>query len=160
MFETFNSPAVQVVNQALLSLYASGRATGTVVSIGDGLSTIVPIYDGRILPDDVTRLGTIFFYDNLLSSSSNLLIFPENHSLSNLLELNSHQQTDYLNKLITERGYEHGNAFTPSQSEIVRDLKEKLCYVALDFDAEMQAATNSTTLEKCAPLLLYLCTSD
>jgi actin-related protein len=48
IFETFNTPAMYVANQAVLSLYASGLSSGMVLDSGHGVSYAVPIYEGTI----------------------------------------------------------------------------------------------------------------
>jgi len=49
--------------------------------------------------------------------------------------------TEYLQQLLTERGF----SFTTST---VRDIKEKLGHVALDFEGEMKSAAESKSLER------------
>ena len=76
LFETFNVPAAYIGTTAASALYASGRTTGVCVSSGDGITTIVPIYEGYALPHGVVRSG-----------------------------IGGRNITDHLMKLMTETGY-------------------------------------------------------
>jgi len=115
MFETFNMPAMYMAIQAVLTLYASGRTTGIVMESGDGVSYTVPIYEGHALPHAILRL-----------------------------DLGGRDLTEYLMRILTERGYPFSSRAELRAEQIARDVKEKLCYIALDFDTEMKAATRSS----------------
>lgn len=116
MFEGFEVPATYVAIQAVLSLYASGRTTGIVMDSGEGVTHVVPIYEGYALPHAIQRL-----------------------------ELAGKDLTDYLTMNLTKDGY----IFTTSaEREIVRDIKERLSYVAMDFEKELAMSKESSQLDK------------
>ena len=116
MFEKYGFQAVYVAIQAVLTLYAQGLLTGVVVDSGDGVTHIVPVYEGYSLPH-----------------------------LTRRLDVAGRAVTRYLIKLMLLRGYAFNRT---ADFETVRQIKEKLCYVAFDTQFENKLAHDTTVLVK------------
>ncbi|KAK2101904.1 hypothetical protein P7K49_019571 [Saguinus oedipus] len=119
MFETFNTPAMYVAIQAVLSLYASGCTAAIVTDSGDGITHTVPIYEGYALPHAILHL-----------------------------DLAGRDLTDYLIKILTERGY---SFTTMAEQEIMHDIKEKLAIYELP-DGQVITIGNERF---CCPEVLF-----
>lgn len=107
MFETFAVPAFYSENEAVLACYASGRNTGIMVNIGEGVTQIVPLWEGRVIQSGVKRF-----------------------------DFGGRNVTEFLSRMLTERGYMISSS---AEHESIRDMKEKLCYVAEDLNSELEA---------------------
>ena len=118
MFETFNVAGLFVLSAPLAALYAAARTTGIVVDIGYNAAHTVPIFEGKVLPHAVLRLDVAG------------------------LEL-----TTYMLTLLNKKGYSFHKE-RANDMEIVRDIKEKTGYVALDYEWELEKAASSSDLEK------------
>jgi len=116
MFEKYGFMSVYVAIQAVLTLYAQGLLTGVVVDSGDGVTHIVPVYEGYSMPH-----------------------------LTRRLDVAGRAVTRYLIKLMLLRGYAFNRT---ADFETVRQIKEKLCYVAFDTQFENKLAHDTTVLVK------------
>ncbi len=104
MFEKFDLKACYIADQVILPLYASGRTTGVVLSLGEGVSTVAPIEDGSAVPNSMSRF-----------------------------DFAGKDLTVYLQRLLMLHCLERSYAYEAiADLENVTDLKEKMCYVAFE----------------------------
>ena len=109
MSETFFVPAMYTAIQAVLALYAFGLTNGFVFDFGHSNTCTLPVYEGCGIK----------------------------HAIYRRLNLDGETLTDYLMRVLTDRGY----SFTSiADRDIARDIKEKLCYVAGDLQKESSSS--------------------
>jgi len=123
LFETFHVPELYLQTQAVLALYASGRTTGIVCDSGDGATHTVPIYEG----------------------------YPLQHAILKL-DLAGKGLNDFLQKELSKDGHLalHRTAegdIDKRDLEAVREMKEQLCHVALDYEQELVTSTSAQPTE-------------
>jgi centractin len=106
-FETFNVPALFLSIQAVLALYASGRTTGVVLDVGDGVSHTVPVYEGFAMQNAIQR--------------SNVA--------GRLVSFKLRDVTRHMELLLRKQGQ---NLISSAEFEVVRLIKEKACFVSMN----------------------------
>lgn len=117
-----------IAPQPHLSFYAMGRTSGIVLEIGDAVTQTYPVIEGE------SKFNFLF-----LKIVSMLLGHQVPRAIQRL-DMGGRDLTTRLAKLLMERNFCF--ASTAGQ-EIVRDMKEKHGYVALDFEQELKKSERS-----------------
>ncbi|KAL9260217.1 Actin-related protein [Drosera capensis] len=125
MFEKYKVPALFLAKNAVLTAFASGRATALVVDSGGGSTTVAPVHDGYVLQKAVlsSPVGGEFLSDCLKKSleSKGILIKP---------------RYSFKRKEIRPGDFQTVNLDYPSTTEsyrlycqkvIASDIKESVC---------------------------------
>jgi len=113
MFEKFNVPAMYTAIQAVLSLYASGRTSGLVLDSGADMTCSVAVYEGYAVP-------------------SATFVVPKTENQSGI---SGNDMTNYLMRKLQDKKY---GLTTVAERDIVREIKEKICYVRYDIHSEKE----------------------
>jgi len=114
MFEKYQFAGAHMSIQAMLVLYAQGLLTGVVVDSGDGVTHVVPVFEGFVPQHLIRRL-----------------------------DVAGRHITRYLMKLLLLRGYTFNRT---ADFATVQNIKEKLCYTALEPDKEQKLADETTVV--------------
>lgn len=118
MFETFQCAGLYVAIQAVLSLYSNGRTTGMVCDSGDGVTHTVPVFEGFSIPHAVRK--------NFIAGRA----------------ISAHMVD-----LLTAEGIQEQGGKSAWQ-QIVITIKEQLCFVSLDVEADKAKSMSSSEITK------------
>ncbi len=111
MLEKFQVPFLNIVNQAVLALYATDRTTGVVLDSGQSQTQCIAVNQGKVI----------------LSS------FKLDLEKLTGLSMTSHLQ----DTLFNDKEYVFGSGLF--EKEIIQEIKEKFCCAALNYKLEMQS---------------------
>lgn len=116
-FESFAVPAFFLQVQSVLSLFASGRHTGCVIDSGFQVTHAVPVYEGFVLPKTVRSMHV------------------GGAHLTKWMRVCLKEDP----RCVGDKG-DGADLYSMFDEETLREIKEKLGYVAIDLDAEIEDA--------------------
>ncbi|KAJ6359054.1 hypothetical protein OIU76_000712 [Salix suchowensis] len=125
MFEKYTAPALFLAKNAVLTSFASGRATSLVVDSGGGSTTVTPVHDGYVIQKAVafSPIGGELLTDCLMKSleSKGVMIKPRYSFKRKEIQPGVFQTVD-LDLPNTTDSYK-----LYSQRVIASDIKESVC---------------------------------
>ncbi|KAK8545087.1 hypothetical protein V6N12_025937 [Hibiscus sabdariffa] len=125
MFEKYKVPALFLAKNAVLTSFASGRATSVVIDSGGGSTTVAPVHDGYVLQKAVSSspIGGEFLTDCLMRSleRKGIVIKPRYSFKRKEIQPGVFQTVDVDLPLTTESYKLY------SQRVIASDIKECVC---------------------------------
>lgn len=125
MFENYSVPALFVAKNAVLTSFASGRATSLVVDSGGGSTTVAPVHDGYVLQKGVSTspIGGEFLTECMMKSleSKGIILKPRYSFKRKEIRSGDFQiiDLDFPNTTESYKLY--------SQKVIASDIKECVC---------------------------------
>jgi hypothetical protein len=167
MFETFNAGAAYIVPTSILALYASGRTSGLVIDSGHDITSAVPIFEGHVLSYGIqqTKTGGRHLSDYLrnllnerstpslpsiasLSLPSSLLTTPTT-TTTTVIGTSSSSSAGGKDNNGSNNGSHGGRIFstTVADRELIRDIKEKICYITSNYEEEIKLSHQTKQYE-------------
>ena len=111
MFESYDVNSFYIANEAVLSLYGTGKTTGCVLGIGYGVTYSTAIYDSMIIPASTIKINSA-----------------------------GYDLSKYLRQLLSEK---YSRVLKSAQHSVVKDMKQKYCFVAENFHDALKQNANS-----------------
>eukprot|EP01126_Amoeba_proteus_P066064 TRINITY_DN9497_c0_g2_i2.p1 TRINITY_DN9497_c0_g2~~TRINITY_DN9497_c0_g2_i2.p1 ORF type:complete len:329 (-),score=71.78 TRINITY_DN9497_c0_g2_i2:284-1270(-) len=109
VFEKFNVRGFFATHEAIMAAYGSGRTTALVIDFGEHKTDVIPVQE----------------------AASHSIVISESMSR---LNIGGAELTDFTLDMLRLNGYSFQSKV---EREIVREIKEKICYVSRDFDNEV-----------------------
>ena len=148
MFEKYEAPALFVAKDAVLSCFASGRASGLVLDSGGGKTTAVPVYDGYALQQSILRSHVA---GNRLDMELQALLatkYPDTPVIPAYKTTKKEVGGGKFIVTVNEYPNTHPSYEEYRTNEIIADIRHSVCSVSPSvFDAEQNQLIPATPYE-------------